>query len=138
MFPNTTRILVIDDMNTMRQLVKAQLKAMGFSNFLEAENGEKAYEILIGQIAKKEPIELVLSDWNMPVMTGLELLKKVRAMPEFKTLPFMLVTAEGEQHQVIDAIKSGVSNYLVKPFTPAAIQEKIAAVWKRHNPPKAA
>ncbi len=134
MFPDTTRILIVDDMMTMRQLVKGQLRGMGFKNFFEAENGDAAFNVLKERLAAKEPIELVLSDWNMPVLSGLEFLKKVRATPEFKELPFMLVTAEGEQSQVIEAIKSGVSNYLVKPFTPQAIQEKIGAVWKKHHP----
>jgi two-component system, chemotaxis family, chemotaxis protein CheY len=132
MFPATTRILIIDDMSTMRQLVKAQLRTMGFKNFYEAENGEQAFGVLQAQTKAQEGIELVLSDWNMPQLTGIDLLKRVRATPEYKELPFMLITAEGEQSQVLDAIKAGVSNYLVKPFTPASIQEKIAAVWKKH------
>lgn len=134
MFADTTRILIVDDMATMRQLVKGQLRGMGFKNFLEAENGEAGFNALEAQSKSNEPIQLVLSDWNMPVMTGLDFLKKVRANPGFKDLPFLMITAEGEQSQVIEAIKSGVSNYLVKPFTPAAIQEKILAVWKKHNP----
>jgi two-component system, chemotaxis family, chemotaxis protein CheY len=134
MFPADTRVLVVDDMAAMRQLVKGQVRNMGFKNVFDADHGETAFEILLTQLAKGEPIGLVLSDWNMPVMSGIDLLKKVRGMAEFKTLPFMLITAEGEQSQVVDAIKSGVSNYLVKPFTPAQIQEKIAAVWKKHNP----
>lgn len=136
MFPPSSRVLVVDDMNTMRQLVKAQLKGMGFTIFFEADNGENAFKVLSEQFAKNEPIDFVLSDWNMPVMTGLEFVKKCRSLAEYKNLPIMLVTAEGEQHQVIEAIKSGVSNYLVKPFTPTSVQEKVAAMYKRHNPAK--
>lgn len=121
-------------MATMRQLVKGQLRNMGFKCLYEADQGDSGFGMLVAQHTAKEPIGLVLSDWNMPTMTGLDLLKKVRATAEFKTLPFMLITAEGEQAQVVEAIKSGVSNYLVKPFTPASIQEKIAQVWKKHNP----
>lgn len=133
MFPESTRILIADDMLTMRQLVKGQLKGLGYSLFYEAENGEQAYTILTDQLVKNAPIGLVLSDWNMPVISGLELLKKVRANADFKTMPFMLITAEGEQHQVVEAIKVGVSNYLVKPFTRAGLNDKLKAVWKKHH-----
>jgi two-component system, chemotaxis family, chemotaxis protein CheY len=134
MFPETTRILIVDDMLTMRQLVKGQLKLMGFKFFFDADNGENGLKVLEHQHSTGEPIGLVLSDWNMPVMTGLDFLKAVRAKPHFKDLPFLMVTAEGEQSQVVDAIKSGVSNYLIKPFTPASIKEKVLAVWKKHHP----
>jgi two-component system chemotaxis response regulator CheY len=134
MFNENIRILVVDDMMTMRQLIKSQLKSMKFKNFSDAENGEAGYKLLQQNHDLKTPIDLVLSDWNMPVLNGLDFLKKVRASAEFKDLPFMLITAEGEQSQVMEAIKAGVSNYVVKPFTPAIIQEKIAAVWKKHNP----
>ncbi|OFZ70946.1 MAG: hypothetical protein A3K03_02850 [Bdellovibrionales bacterium RIFOXYD1_FULL_44_7] len=134
MFADSTRILVVDDMMTMRALIKGQLKGMGFKNFQDAENGQVAFSVLEKAVAANLPIELILSDWNMPVMSGLDLLKKVRATPQYKDVPFMLITAEGEQSQVMEAIKAGVSNYVVKPFTPAAIQEKILAVWKKHHP----
>ena len=136
MFSETTKILVVDDMNTMRALVKSQLKAMGFRRFVDADNGENAFKVLEAAKAENAPVELVLSDWNMPVMTGLEFLKKIRTIEAYKNLPFILGTAEGEQSQVMEAIKAGVSNYLVKPFTPAGLQEKILAVWKKHNPGK--
>lgn len=131
MFPETTRILIVDDMMTMRALIKGQLKGMGFKHFIEADNGENGYNVLVAQLAANTPIELVLSDWNMPQLNGLDFLKKVRASKDFKNLPFMLVTAEGEQAQVMEAIKAGVSNYLVKPFTPLLIKEKMEAVWKK-------
>jgi two-component system chemotaxis response regulator CheY len=136
MFNENTRVLIIDDMNTMRQLVKGQVRAMGFKNIQEAENGEAGFKILAETHKAGAPIELILSDWNMPVMTGIDLLKKVRATAEYKNVPFMLITAEGESSQVMEAIKSGVSNYVVKPFTPAVLQEKLLAVWKKHNPGK--
>src|SRR5688572_5891711 len=124
MFSDSTRVLIVDDMLTMRNLVKAQMRAMGFKVFFEVDNGENGYNLLLKQHEAKEPIGLVLSDWNMPVLTGLEFLKKTRAQPQFKDLPFLMITAEGEQGQVVEAIKAGVSNYLIKPFTPASIQEK--------------
>jgi len=136
MFSEKTCILVVDDMMTMRQLVKAQLRAMGFTNVVDADNGENAFKLMMERHKAATPIELVLSDWNMPVMTGIDFLRKVRASAEYKSIPFMLITAEGESSQVMEAVKAGVSNYVVKPFTPAILQEKILAVWKKHNPGK--
>ncbi len=130
MFPTETRILIVDDMTMMRKLVKAQLKDIGFSQFFEAEDGAKALVILEEQAKLKTPIQLVLSDWNMPIMTGIQLLAKVRGNPEMKTTPFILVTAEGEVSQVTEAIKLGVSSFIRKPFSPDGLKEKIAVVWK--------
>lgn len=134
MFPNNTRILIVDDMMTMRSAIKGQLRAMGFTTFFDADNGEKAMLSLQEQHDKKEPVQLILSDWNMPVMTGIDLLKKIKATPHLANLPFLLITAEGEVQQVKEAIEAGVSNYIKKPFTPSVLQEKILAVWKKHNP----
>lgn len=134
MFPPDTRVLVVDDMKTMRALIKGQLRGFGMSQITEADTGAAGLQALKDCVAKGAPIQLVLSDWNMPEMTGLDFLKAVRADPAFKTLPFLLVTAEGEVSQVKDAIQAGVSNYVVKPFTPAILTEKLTAVWKKHNP----
>ena len=134
MFLPNTRILVVDDMTAMRQLVKNQLRNLGFQTIADANGGDVAWRVISERLPTHESIQLVLSDWNMPEGTGLDLLKKVRATPELKSLPFLMITAEGEQSQVVEAIRSGVSNYLVKPFTPAHFQEKLAAVWKKHNP----
>ncbi len=134
MFPANTKILIVDDMMTMRSAIKGQLRQMGFTTFYDAENGDKAFTVLNDQHGKNEPIELVLSDWNMPVLTGLELLKKVRASSNYTNVPFLMITAEGEVQQVKEAIEAGVSNYIKKPFTPSTLQEKILAVWKKHNP----
>jgi two-component system chemotaxis response regulator CheY len=120
------KVLVVDDFPTMRRIVKTLLKQNGFSNFIEAEDGEEAYETL-----KKNPdIEFIVSDWNMPKMTGIELLKTVRADPKFKHLPFLMVTAEAEKENIIEAVKSGVSNYVVKPFTGQTLAEKLAKIFK--------
>jgi two-component system chemotaxis response regulator CheY len=134
MFPANTKILIVDDMMTMRSAIKGQLRQMGFTTFFDAENGEKALTVLNEQHTKNEPVELVLSDWNMPVCSGLDLLKKVRASANYPNVPFLMITAEGEVAQVKEAIESGVSNYIKKPFTPSTLQEKILAVWKKHNP----
>lgn len=134
MFEPTTRVLVVDDMPAMRQLVKGECKKLGFRTLHEAENGREGWNVLETQYDMGQPIQLVLSDWNMPIMTGIALLEMVRKTPQYKDLPFLLITAEGEQRQVLQAIQGGVSNYLVKPFTPASFKQKIELVWKKHNP----
>ena len=132
MFAPITRILVVDDLMNIRQLLKNQLRLKGYKRLLEADNGENAYKALETAMAACDPVQLILSDWNMPNGNGIEFLKKIRASAEFKELPFLLITAEGEQHQVLEAIKAGVSGYLVKPFTPASLQSKLLGVYKKH------
>ncbi len=138
MFAPATRILVVDDMIAMRVLIKNQLRPLGFSQFTDAENGKDAFALLQQRVKEHAPIELILSDWNMPEMKGIDFLKKVRATPEFKDLPFLMITAEGEIDQVREAIAAGVSNYVIKPFTPATIKEKLTAVWQKHGGKNAA
>lgn len=120
------KILVVDDFPTMRRIVKTLLRQNGYNNFVEAEDGELAYKML----QATPDIEFIVSDWNMPNMTGLELLKTVRADPKFKHLPFLMVTAEAEKENIIEAVKSGVSNYIVKPFTGATLKDKINKVFE--------
>jgi len=117
-------ILVVDDFATMRRIVKGVLKKLGFKNIIEAENGKTALSKL-----KKEDVGLVISDWNMPEMTGLELLKAVKTEEKFKDLPFIMLTAEGQKDCVIEAVKAGVINFIVKPFTPDTLKEKLNAVF---------
>jgi two-component system chemotaxis response regulator CheY len=127
------KILVVDDFPTMRRIVKTLLRQNGYQHFIEAEDGEQAYGIL-----QKEPgIEFIVSDWNMPNMTGLEFLKTVRADAKFKHLPFLMVTAEAEKENIIEAVKSGVSNYVVKPFTGQTLQEKMAKIFANYAAKKA-
>ena len=125
MVPNETRILVIDDMAAMRLRVINQLKGMGFSQIEQAGDGQEAYNILQKKMSEGSPIELVISDWNMPVMTGIELLEKLRAEKGFFDLPFVMVTAEGEKPQVIRALKSGVTDYLIKPVDKVILEQKL-------------
>ncbi|HTL12629.1 MAG TPA: response regulator [Bdellovibrionota bacterium] len=131
MFAANVRVLVVDDMQTMRSMLKGQLRTLGLKEFMEAENGEEALKILTAQATKNEPIQLILSDWNMPVMPGIELLKKVKSNANFKDVPFVMITAEGEVHQVKEAITAGVSNYIVKPFSADTLAEKLANVAKK-------
>ncbi len=118
------KVLVVDDFATMRRIVKGVLKQLGFNNIVEAEDGSAALESL-----KKEKVGLIVSDWNMPKMTGLDLLKAVRGDEDLKQTPFIMVTAEGQKENVIEAVKAGVSNYIVKPFTPETFSEKLEKVF---------
>lgn len=133
MFPADTRILIVDDMPTILDLVKSHLRTMGFSYIAEAVNGEDALQHLIKHNTPLQHIQLVISDWNMPKMSGLELLKQVRANPEFASLPFMLLTSESERDQVTEAVLAGVSQYVVKPFSAKVFEDKLKTVWAKHN-----
>ena len=118
-----TKVMVVDDFATMRRIVKGALKQLGFKNIIEADDGSTALEEL-----KKEKVGLILCDWNMPKMTGLDLLKSVRGDDGLKAIPFIMVTAEAQKENVVDAVKAGVSNYVMKPFTPDTLKEKIEKV----------
>jgi len=118
------KILIVDDFATMRRIVKNILVQLGFKHFIEAEDGSVAWDIL-----QKEPVDFVISDWNMPTMTGIELLKKVRADERLKDIPFMMVTAEAQKENIVEAVKERVSNYIVKPFTPDTMSEKIQKIF---------
>ena len=118
------KILVVDDFPTMRRIVKTLLKQNGFSNFVEAEDGGSALKTLEVQ----GDFDFIVSDWNMPNMTGLEFLKSVRSNPRFRHLPFLMVTAEAEKDQIIEAVKAGVSNYIVKPFTAGTLKDKLLKI----------
>ncbi|HAG53305.1 MAG TPA: hypothetical protein DCL21_05925 [Alphaproteobacteria bacterium] len=117
------RILVVDDFHTMRRIVINLLKQLGFSNVVEAGDGKEALEKV-----HSDKIDLVVSDWNMPNMTGIEFLKELRADERYKSLPFIMVTAEGKKENVIAAVHAGVSNYVVKPFNAATLKEKLTKV----------
>ncbi len=134
MFKPTTKVLVVDDFKTMRKIVINALSALGLTLVTEADDGATAWPLVEEAAAKNEPFGLIVSGWNMPKMPGIELLRNVRANPATKDTPFVLVTAEAEQKNIIEALKFGVSNYIVKPFSPASFGEKIAAVYKKYNP----
>lgn len=128
MFDSKIRVLVVDDMMTMRKIVAKTCKDLGFKDVVEAADGALAWKELSESAT---PIGLIISDWNMPNMSGLDFLKKVRADAKFKHLPFILLTAETESHQVAEAVRSGVDNYIVKPFTPDTIKKKLEDTHKR-------
>jgi len=118
------RILSVDDFSTMRRIVKNILKQLGYTNVDEAENGAAALEAL-----REANYDLVISDWNMPVKTGIELLKEVRADPNLKETPFLMVTAEAEKDNVVEAMSAGVNNYVLKPFTAKILEEKLSGMF---------
>jgi len=119
------KILIVDDFATMRKVIRNLLKQGGFENVVEAEDGVAALKVL-----KSQQVDFIISDWNMPNMSGLELLKAVRGDDELKALPFLMVTAEALKDNVVAAVKAGVSNYIVKPFTAEVLNEKIEKIVK--------
>ena len=119
------KIMVVDDMSTMRRIVKNLLKQLGFANVDEAENGQEALIKL-----RADKFGFVVSDWNMPVMSGIELLRAIRADEGLKAIPVLLVTAEAQKENIIEAVQAGVSNYVVKPFTAETLQEKMGKIFK--------
>ena len=118
------KVLVVDDFATMRRIVKNILTQLGFKNIVEADDGATAVDLL-----KNEKVDLIISDWNMPKMTGLELLQHVRADAAMADVPFVMVTAEAQQDNIILAVKAKVSQYIVKPFTAETLGEKLDKVF---------
>ena len=130
MFDVKTRVLVVDDMLTMRKIVSKACREIGFTDITEAADGAFGWQAITDA---KAPIGLIISDWNMPNCTGLELLKRIRGDKRFVHLPFVLVTAEAEQQQVVEALKAGVDGYVVKPFTPQNLKTKLEAVHAKRT-----
>jgi two-component system chemotaxis response regulator CheY len=118
------RVLIVDDFATMRRILKNILKQIGFKNISEAENGKAALKEL-----RNEKFDLVLCDWNMPEMPGIELLNQVRSDDQLKAIPFVMVTAEAKRENILEAVKAGVSSYIVKPFTADTINEKLTKIF---------
>lgn len=124
------KILVVDDMGTMRKIIKKMLVQLGFKNIHEAGDGSEAWPMIQAHLEEGEPFEFVISDWNMPGMSGIELLKNVRGTEQIKGLPFLMVTAEAEQSNVVTAVQSGVDNYVVKPFSAQTLKDKINTIFQ--------
>ena len=115
-------ILVVDDSLTMRRIIKNTLQKLGFKNFLEGSNGVEALDVM-GK--SDEQIDLIILDWNMPEMDGLEYLKAIRSSDEYKNIPVLMVTTEAAKEDILTALKHGVNNYIVKPFTPDTLKTKV-------------
>ena len=119
-------ILVVDDFSTMRRIVKNLLTEIGFNNIVEADDGQTALPIL-----ENGGIDFLVTDWNMPGMAGIDLLKAVRAHPNLSSLPVLMVTAEAKREQIMEAAQAGVNGYVVKPFTADTLKEKVDKVFER-------
>ncbi len=118
------KVLVVDDFATMRRIIKNVLKQIGFRKINEADDGTSALKEL-----KKEEYDLVLCDWNMPEMSGLDLLIAMKSDDRLKGIPFVMVTAEAQKDNILEAVKTGVNNYIVKPFTADTVEQKLKKVF---------
>lgn len=123
------KFLVVDDFATMRRIVRGLLKELNYNNVDEAEDGLAALRKI-----EKEDFDFIITDWNMPNMTGLDLLKAIRENPRLKSLPVLMVTAEAKKENIIAAAQSGASGYIVKPFTAAVLNEKLNKIIEKHFP----
>lgn len=123
------KILIVDDLEFPRMVIRNMFHDLGYeshNNILEAANGLEALAVL-----QETPIDLIVCDWLMPIMTGFELLQKIRATPEFAKIPFIMLTAEAEKENILEAIKAGVSQYIVKPFTAETLYLKIESIFAK-------
>jgi len=120
------KILIVDDFSTMRRIVKNLLRDLGFTNTAEADDGQTALPML-----QSGDFDFLVTDWNMPGMQGIDLLKNVRADPALKDLPVLMVTAEAKREQIVEAAQAGVNGYIVKPFTAGTLKEKIDKIFER-------
>jgi two-component system chemotaxis response regulator CheY len=124
MFDPEMEVLVVDDASAMRHIVRNLLRELGLKNIREAENGHIALDKL-----RVKKADFVVSDWNMPVMTGIDLLRAIRADQALKSTPVLMVTAEGNQKNIVEAMQAGVNNYIVKPFNAQTLQEKLNKIF---------
>jgi len=122
------RFLIVDDSSTMRRIIMNTLTKLGHQDFTEAGNGKEGLDQLN---AGTGPIDVIITDWNMPEMSGIDFIRAVRSMPEIKDMPVLMVTTNAAQDDIVEALKAGVNSYVVKPFTPATMKEKIDAVLAR-------
>ena len=122
------KILIVDDFSTMRRIIKNLLRDLGFTNTAEADDGATALPML-----QSGNFDFLVTDWNMPIMSGLDLLREVRADANLKHLPVLMVTAEAKRDQIIAAAQAGVNGYVVKPFTAQALKDKIEKIFVRVN-----
>lgn len=129
MFDQNMKILVVDDFSTMRRIIKNILKEIGYANVDEADDGSTALEKLKGG-----DFDFVVTDWNMPNMPGIELLRSIREDAKLKSTPVLMVTAEAAKENVMEAVQAGVNNYIVKPFTAAALKERIDLILEKVKP----
>ena len=122
------KILIVDDFSTMRRIIKNLLRDLGYNNTYEADDGATALPML-----ENGDFQFVITDWNMPIMQGIDLLCAIRRNPKLHAMPVLMVTAEAKRDQIIEAAKAGVNGYIVKPFTAATLREKLDKIFERFN-----
>jgi len=123
------KILVVDDFPTMRKIIRQVLSQIGYTDVIEASDGLMALDVL----KNNKNVQFIISDWNMPKMTGVELLKAIRANPTHRDVPFLMVTAEADKENIVEAVKNGANNYIVKPFNAATLKDKIEKVFSNRR-----
>jgi len=123
------KILVVDDFPTMRKIIRQVLSQIGYTDVIEASDGLMALDVL----KNNKDVQFIISDWNMPKMTGVELLKAIRANPTHRDVPFLMVTAEADKENIVEAVKNGANNYIVKPFNAATLKDKIEKVFSNRR-----
>lgn len=128
MFPKDSRILLVDDSKTTRDLLKGILRDLQLNQVQTAEDGSVAVELIMAAEARNEPFDLIISDWKMPEMDGLQLLNFVRKSTQNNRVPFLIVTAEGENANVVAAVQAGANGYMLKPFTPKLVAERLQKI----------
>lgn len=131
MFPAETRFLIVDDTKTIRSLLREVLKNLGYNQINEAEDGNQALEMMKKEADSDNPYTFIICDWNMPGLTGIELLEIRNADERFKKVPFLMVTIESEREYVLKAVAMGVSDFVVKPFSEATVRSKMESIWER-------
>ena len=129
MFPPTTKILVVEDMLPIREIVTSFLRNLGFQNITEADHVNEALKHLTTATDKQEPFQLIISDWKMPGMTGMDLLNSVRRKPEWTNIPFVFLTSESRQDQILRAVQAGANNYILKPLIEDTLRDKLRRTW---------
>jgi two-component system chemotaxis response regulator CheY len=133
MFPSDSKILIVDDSSFSRTIVKNGLKDLKYWKMYEAENAVNAQIVLAQEFKNNDPIQLLICDIHMPEMSGLELLKWVRARDAFKNLPVIIITSSQEKKEVVEAAKLGVSHFMIKPFGADTLKERLTAAWSKHG-----
>ena len=122
------KILIVDDFSTMRRIIKNLLRDLGYNNTYEADDGATALPML-----EAGDFQFVITDWNMPIMQGIDLLRNIRKSPKLRAMPVLMVTAEAKRDQIIEAAKAGVNGYIVKPCTAATLKSKLDKIFERFN-----
>lgn len=126
MINKNMKILIVDDFSTMRRIIKNLMKDLGYKNLYDADDGHTAVPMI-----EDGEFDFIITDWNMPIMQGIDLLKHVRASPKHKSIPVLMVTAESKKEQIIMAAHAGVNGYIVKPFSAATLKDKIDKIFSR-------